>query len=119
MTAIHVEVTAELIAEFPDVRKHWDGPVNAALRMLTDQDVDIDGDGQDGYVATIGQDAWTLVIDLPEAAADFLDYRWEGGGPGDPFAFDIEVPEWIVVLVARAASTEEQGDAVLRADGLA
>lgn len=106
MTAIHVDVPAELIdPSGADVHKFWDVPIQAALAELTGlpvAEVDIDTDGEGGYVATIGSGAWTLVLDLPRAACDFLDFRWENGGPGDPFAFDIEVPDWIVRLLERA-----------------
>lgn len=101
MTAIHVEVTAEDIAAFPAYHKEWDGPVRRALEELTAEQVDIDGD-DDVYVATIGQGAWTLVLDLPVAACRFLDRRWENEGPGVPFAFDIDVPAWVVDLVTGA-----------------
>lgn len=120
VSAVRVSVTAQQIADAPDLHNHWDHPVRDALARLTGQSVDIDGDGQDGYIATIGQDVWTIVIGpLPAAVKDFLDYRWENGGAGEPFDFDLEVPAWVVVLVAKAASVLEQGDAVMRADGLA
>jgi hypothetical protein len=118
VSAIRVEVTAEQIAEFPERHKHWDGPVNVALRMLTGgQGVDVDYQGEDdGYTATIGQDAWTVVVDLPEACNAFLDQRWNNEGEGEPFAFDLEVPEWLIALVARAASIDDQAQAVIATD---
>lgn len=120
MSAIRVTVTAEQITAAGHPHRGWHEPLSTALAELTGQDVDIDGGGgpDEPNVATIGQEEWTLVIDLPPAANEWLDARWNGEDRG-PISFDIEVPDWIVALVARAATTAEQGDAVLRADGLA
>ena len=101
MSGIHVAVTAEHIAAsgLPTDPGGWAGPVEAALADLTGQVVDIDGGDGQGCVATIGQSAWTIVVDLPDEANRFLDSRWDGEGPGQPFEFEIEVPAWLVDLV--------------------
>jgi hypothetical protein len=115
MTAIRVEVTAEHIVDSGLLPIEWATPVEQAIAALTDQDAAIDGGGPDGpCVATIGQGEWSLVVDLPGEANRWLDARWSEEKPGEPFAFDIEVPDWIVALVARAATVDEQAQAVIR-----
>lgn len=89
-----VAVTAEDIGEARPGREGWADPVERALARLTGQQVDIDGGDGGLLVATIGQGAWTLVVDLPAEAGTWLDARW-GGTTGEPFAFDLEVPEWV------------------------
>lgn len=118
MAAIRVEVTAEQIEAAGGDRHAWAQPVEAALEALTNQQVDIDAGGHDDQpwsIATIGQGAWTIVVDLPPDAHAWLDRRWGQTDPtreepvpdiaarGEPFAFDLEVPAWIVALVARAS----------------
>lgn len=100
MTTIRVSVTAEHIAaaEGLPVSDWWSSPVEQALGVLTGEAVDVDGSTDDGNVATIGQGEWTLVVDLPEAANAFLNARWDGGVAGEPFDFDLVMPEWIVSL---------------------
>lgn len=101
MSSFTVSVTQEQIDDFPDVRRHWDDPVAKALEELTGVAVDIDGD-DNGYIATIGTTSGsTLVVDLPPAAAAWLNARWSSAdeAPGEPFTFEIEIPEWIARLV--------------------
>lgn len=105
MTAIHVEVTAEHIGEV-DAKVAWADPVVMALEELTGQDVDIDGDGATGNIATIGQGVWTIVVDLPEAANAWLNRRWDHDERGEPFAFDIEIPTWVADLVCNVDDEE-------------
>lgn len=100
MTAIRVDVTASDIDLDVDVKVAWADPVVLALERLTDQQVSIDGDGEQGNIATIGtRGAWTLVVELPTAANDWLNARWDGAGAGEPFAFELLVPTWLVALV--------------------
>lgn len=116
MTAIRVAVTAEHIAggakpTDPDdpnfhetYNRLWAVPVERALGELTGQEVDVSGDGYGTCVATIGTrgSAWTVVIDLPDAAIAWLNARWETGAAGEPFTFEIEVPEWVRAFVGGA-----------------
>lgn len=102
MTSLFVEVTAEQIAEAEALPRGWADPVEAALAQLTGQDVSIDGD-LDGTIATIGQDEWTLVINLPSEASAWLNARFDDRSPGEPFSFRIEVPTWLTDLLAREA----------------
>lgn len=123
MTAIHVSVTAEHIAAGRNSdpalahNRLWGVPVEEALSELTGEQVSIDGGDGTGNIATIGQGTWTLVVDLPEPANEFLDARWNDDVDGEPFEFDIAIDDWLVALLAKAATTEEQGQAVLRVDG--
>jgi hypothetical protein len=114
---LRVEVTAEDIAAGDAI----DGsePVRLALARLTGQSVDIDLDGDDGYVATIGEGDWTIVVDLPAAANDFLDARWSGDARGEPFGFDLPVPTWLADLI-RIHPTERPDalDAAAAGDGM-
>jgi hypothetical protein len=117
MAAIRVEVTAEHIAAGakptdPDdpnwhevYNRYWAVPVELAIAELTGVGVDVDGGGGDGTnIATIGtrEDA-TLVVDLPPLVSGWLDDRWNGRGEGEPIAFDLEIPDWLVDLVRKAA----------------
>lgn len=115
MAVVRIEVTAEQIAAAGDRRMAWAEPVEAALAALTGQEVSIDGAGPEfPCVATIGQDEWTIVLDLPDVANAWLDARWGQTDPtreepvpdiaarGEPFAFDLEAPDWIVALVPPA-----------------
>ncbi len=125
MSAVRVRVTAEDIADgakpgdptdpnwHETHNRFWATPVEEAIARLTGENVDVDGGDGTGCIATIGQGAWTLVIDLPEEVNRFLDARWNGEGDGEPFVFALEVPEWVVALVARAASLEDQAAAVI------
>jgi hypothetical protein len=104
MSAIRVEVTAEQLRGF-SYRAAWATPIEAALEALTGQSVDIDGGGPAGpCVATIGtrDSAWAIVVDLPQAATDWLDYRWQGGTDSGAIAFEIEIPTWVTYLVCRS-----------------
>jgi hypothetical protein len=104
--SIRVQVTAEQIAAAGDDRMAWAAPVEDALSIaFGGEAVSIDGGGPDfPAVATISHSEWTLVIDLPAAATEWLDRRWDGD-PDDrllgsePFAFDIEIPTWLSDLV--------------------
>lgn len=107
MSAIRVDVTAEQIAAAGGDRHAWAQPVEAALEALTGQRVDIDSGGHDDQpwsIATIGQGAWTIVVDLPPDAHAWLDRRWDGDADdrllgSEPFAFDLDVPTWLTNLV--------------------
>jgi hypothetical protein len=101
MNVIRIRVTAEDIGEARPGAEGWADPIERALRNLTGQEVDIDGGYGDGTcVATIGTTgAWALVVDLPAEANEWLNDRWDGRGPGEPFEFDLEVPSWIVTFV--------------------
>lgn len=105
VTAIHVSVTAEDIAAGarPDAdaahNRFWAAPVEGALARLTGENVDVDGGDGTVYIATIGQGAWTVVVDLPAEANRFLNARWYGEGDGEPFEFDLVVDGWLVDLV--------------------
>jgi hypothetical protein len=114
VTALRVEV---LETDIPDAPPHktWDDPLAAALARLTGQDVAIDSAGDYEYMATIGSGGWTLVVDLPRAASEWLDERWNGKAMG-PIAFDLQIPDWVVVLVAKAATTDEQARAVIASE---
>lgn len=112
MTAIRVSVTAEHIAEAEGKPRvdWWAWPIRAALEELTHVDVDIDGgSGDQGSVATIGgKEYTTLVVELGPQASAWLDWRWDIPVsrvlPGDfgmvPITFEIELPDWLVALVA-------------------
>lgn len=114
MTTICVQVTAADIAagakptDPTDPNWHerhnrfWAVPVEAALARLTGQEVDVDGGGGTGHIATIGQGAWTVVVDLPDVVNRFLDARWEGEGDGEPFEFELVADPWLVALVGGA-----------------
>lgn len=111
MVSIHVAVTAEHIAAAGDWRMKWAEPLEAAIAELTGQYVDIDGGDADGQcIATIGQGEWTVVVDLPKEANDWLARRW-GDAPsgfaspetledrGEPFEFDLPIADWVVDLI--------------------
>lgn len=95
MSVLVVEIRAEDIADVTDPRRGWAVPLEAALERLTGQEVDVDGGDGSGNIATIGQDEWTIVIDLPADANAWLDARWNGDGPGEPATFRLPVPAWI------------------------
>ena len=97
MSVLVVEVLAADI-EGTDPRRDWAEPVELALQRLTGQDVDIDGGDASGNIATIGQDEWTLFVDLPDDLNRWLNARWNGDGPGEPATFRIPVPSWILDL---------------------
>lgn len=95
MSVLVVEVTAEDIEAAGLATMEWADPLEAALARLTGQEVDVDGGDGTGNIATIGQDEWTLVVDLPDDANAWLDARWDGKGPGEPATFRIPIPAWI------------------------
>lgn len=104
VTAEDIEAAAE--AEAEDRPGTWSLPVERALRRMTGQDVDVDGSEGDGNIATIGQEAWTLVVDLPADANRWLNERFDGGGgaraASEPIAFDVEVPDWLTRFLGQA-----------------
>lgn len=104
MRTIRVSVTAEDIAAADEVQGRmdwWQWPVKRALEGLIGQDVDIDGDVAN-CVATVGgsDDAATLVLNLSGIAVAFLDARFEHDVPGEPFFFELALPDWLCALVA-------------------
>jgi hypothetical protein len=107
VSAIRVEVTSDQIIAAGEEGRDWATPLEVALAGLTGQEVSIDGDDTEGHcIATIGQDAWTFVVELPDAANEWLDRRWDGDADdrlgSEPLAFDLEVPDWVVRFVGRA-----------------
>ncbi len=130
MSAIRVEVTAEHVGQagpWPKPPKGttledgaawyptgWRSPVELAIAARAGVDADVDGD-DDGWHATIGtMESSTLFVDLPDAVAERLNaYYAQDGSSMEPFEFDIELDDWIVALVARAASIEDQAAAVI------
>jgi hypothetical protein len=101
---IRVQVTAEDIAAAEEVTGRldwWQWPVKRALEGIIGQDVDIDGDAE-ACVATVGgtDDAATLVLNLDVNAVAFLDARYDRDIPGEPFFFELTLPDWLVALVA-------------------
>lgn len=105
MKTIRVNVSAEDIAAAGDLRKGvgwWQWPVRRALEGLTGVDVDIDGGDGDNCIATIGgKEDTTLVVELPTEASAWLDLRWHEKVPGEPFFFELSLPDWLVALVTR------------------
>ena len=88
----------------PNSAQGWAAPVESALAEVFGQPVSIDARSDpDGWAtATIGQDQTVLVLDLPEAAARWLDRRWNGEGPGEPFTFELEIEGWLIDLIREA-----------------
>ncbi len=109
MKTIRVNVTAEDIAAADSDGNMpramwWDWPVKRALEGLIGEDVDMDGDADGSYIATIGarDDSATLVIG-PFNAVAFLDARFDRDIPGEPFFFELTLPDWLCALVERTA----------------
>jgi hypothetical protein len=108
MSTIRVQVTAEDIAEADgkSLTDWWHWPVAVALEALFQVDVDIDGNADDGCIATIGgREDVTLVVGLGEEASSWLDARWVSGDDrkaGEPFSFEIALPEWLCALIDMA-----------------
>jgi hypothetical protein len=104
MKTIRVSVTAEHIAEAEGKPRPdwWQWPVKAALEGLIGEDADIDGDLPLGYFVTIGarDDNATLVVSLDANAEAFLEARYERDVPGEPFFFELQLPDWLRALVA-------------------
>lgn len=130
MASLHVSVTAEHIEAAGPVlspegteraltASHRD-PVERAIGEITGQDVSCDGDTlEDGLpqheIATIGQGATTLVVNLPPEEHDWI-VRYFAGEPVEPFEFDLEIEPWLVALIAKCATTLEQAEAVIAAE---
>jgi hypothetical protein len=113
VSAIFVEVTAEHIAAAgqppaDDVFVPIDAltdPVERAIAALTGQKVICDEDEPEGHeIATIGQGATTLVVDLPPEQFEWIN-RWYARQPVEPFTFRIEIERWLVDLISRAAGS--------------
>lgn len=108
MTRIRVAVTAEDIAAARSMPRFvaWGSPVEAAIHRLTGQSVDVDAGGppKGHCIATIGQDDWTVVVDLPPDADAWLGARWETGDEGPAFAFYLEIPAWLEDLIRLGAA---------------
>jgi hypothetical protein len=105
MSSIHVDVTVEHIAAGGRGRMEWARPVELAIAAATGVPADIDGgDGEGVCVATIGgrTERAVLVIDLPPDASAWLDRNWLGESV-EPFAFDIELPDWLADLIVDQA----------------
>lgn len=111
MRTFRVEVTAEHIAAcalVPDVGEgfksshpeHKD-PVELAMAQLLGKPVACDQD-EDTEMATIGDGANVLVASLPREQAAWID-RFYRGEPVEPFGFDVEIEDWLVDLVTKAA----------------
>jgi hypothetical protein len=104
---IRVSVTAEDIAaadaDAPGEALWWSWPVKRALEGLVGVDVDLDAENP--VVATIGysEEPATLVIDLDVNASEWLDARWTRHVPGEPFFFELSLPEWLCALVEGAS----------------
>jgi hypothetical protein len=113
MKTLRVSVTAEDIAaadtDAPQEALWWSWPVKRALEALVGVDVDLDCESP--VVATIGYSeepgnrSWppTLVIDLDVNASDWLDARWTRHVPGEPFFFELSLPDWLCALVDGAS----------------
>jgi hypothetical protein len=121
---IRIPVTAEQCAQagaWPragdDRLGRWKSPVELAIGAVTGVDVDVDGD-VDGWHATIGtMESSTLVVDLPAVARERLEpYYAHRGLVMEPFEFDLELDTWLVAFLAKAATTDEQADAVIRSE---
>jgi len=108
-THVRIQVSAENLAAF------WAVPVERAIADMTGVAVDIDRD-DDIYIATIGTvESATLVVDLPPKVNAFLDARWNGEGDGEPFEFDLALPDWLVDLVRASRPAPGARHAVLAA----
>ena len=104
MKTLRVQVTAEDIAaadNHPGAH-WWAWPVQTALEGVIGADVDIDRDVPEGYMATIGaqDETATLVLTLDVNVEAFLDARYERDIPGEPFFFELSLPDWLCALVA-------------------
>lgn len=96
MSRIHVEVTADNIAAATRVSKD---PVELAIARLTGHDVSLDSDGPDAdEIATIGDGRTVLVVSTAPTVGPWIE-RYYRGESVEPFAFDIEIEDWLVALV--------------------
>jgi hypothetical protein len=121
---IRIPVTADHCAEAgawpragdPRLGRWW-SPIELAIGAVAGVDVDVDGD-VDGWHATIGfMEGSTLVVDLPEIARERLGpYYAQHGALMEPFEFDLELDTWLIAFLAKAATTDEQADAVIRSE---
>lgn len=130
MKTITIEITAERIAAADQVDEDqwWADPVAAALHARIGAIADIDGDMDGAVTATLsGRDAaidesrevleddCTLVVGLPKIAADWLNARWDstdpdnpdGRQPGEPFSFELALPDWLCAMVDEAIDEDE------------
>ena len=104
---LRIDVTAEDIAaadtDAPQTLYWWDWPVKRALEARFGVDVDLDAESP--VVATIGarDSECTLVVDLDVNASDWLDARWERHVVGEPFFFELSLPDWLVAAVEAAS----------------
>lgn len=118
MTAVRVEVTAEIIAaaaRVADVGEGWTSsapehkdPVELAIQEATGQPVTCDSDdgperGMFDEMATIGSGQTVIVVNLGADVARFID-RYYRGESVEPFSFDIALEDWLVGLVAKAGA---------------
>lgn len=106
MKTVRVNVTAEDIEAAEEVYGRmdwWQWPVKRALEGLIGESVDIDHDLPQGYMATVGpsDDQAVLVLSLDASAEAWLDARWDRGQAGEPFFFELSLPDWLVALVDR------------------
>jgi hypothetical protein len=111
MKTLRVDVSAEDIAAADEVKGRvdwWQWPVKRALESLIGQDVDIDGDGE-SCAATVGasDDSATLVLELDVNAVAWLDARYDREETGDPFFFELQLPDWLCALVDEAIDEDE------------
>lgn len=111
--SIHVEVTADDIAaaaRIPDVGDGFKSahpeskdPVELAIARVAGRDACLDSDGpDDDEIATIGDGRTVLVVSTAPTVGPWIE-RYYRGEIVEPFAFDIEVEDWLVKLL-RAAS---------------
>lgn len=132
MTAIRIQVTAEDIAAcplLPDVGGGWRiaredqrDPVEVAIARVTGQVVTCDEDFDPNdpaavhtQLATIGNGSSVLVTEIGAETLDWTD-RYYRGEAVEPFAFDLEIEDWLVALIARAASIDDLAVAVLNTE---
>jgi hypothetical protein len=127
MSAIRIAVTAEHCEKagaWPTppapYDPEWANPVELAIEEASGVNVDIDGD-EDGWHATIGpMEGSTLVVDLPEIVNERLNpYYAQPGLLLEPFDFEVELDAWLVALLAKAATTLEQAEAVIASEATA
>lgn len=123
MARIPIAVSAEHIADAnrgiasPNTKEPLARAIAAVIGLPVGE-VMLDGDGEDRAIVTLGQDRTTLVQELPADAGAWY-WRWWNLDDVEPFQFDLELEDWLVALIARFTSTDEQGQAVLASEGRA